>query len=124
MAKECPLCQSEQIAFFQTEPFLRCEKCYLIFKDPSVHLSPEDEKKRYASHDNRIDNPGYVKFLTPALNEVLNRVPFPAKGLDYGCGPIPVLATLLRTKGYETTHYDPYFFPSDLNQPTAFDFIT
>ncbi len=31
--------------------------------------------------------------------------------LDYGCGPEPVLAELMRRNGFECYIYDPYFFP-------------
>ena len=31
--------------------------------------------------------------------------------LDYGCGPSPVLAELLKREGFSCDVYDPYFFP-------------
>lgn len=32
--------------------------------------------------------------------------------LDYGCGPEPVLAELLKREGFTCDIYDPYFFPA------------
>jgi SAM-dependent methyltransferase len=32
--------------------------------------------------------------------------------LDYGCGPSPVLAELLKREGFSCDVYDPFFFPS------------
>lgn len=104
--------------------FIRCPNCQLVFKDPSARLSKRDERSRYAQHDNRIDNPGYADFLTPAMNEVLKRKPVGSRGLDYGCGPGPVLAKLLNDAGYSTAHYDPFFFPERTNEQSALDFIT
>ena len=48
----------------------------------------------------------------------------PAQGLDYGCGPNPVLCQLLEKENYQMSFYDPYFFPTDLNKISSLDFIT
>lgn len=124
MQHDCPLCESKNTQLFQISPFNRCAECALIFKNPDTRLGREEEKARYSTHDNRIDNPGYAEFLTPALLEVQKRLTKNAKGLDYGCGPNPVLATLLIQAGYPTSHFDPHFFPDNLENLERLDFIT
>ena len=49
-------------------------------------------------------------------------------GLDYGCGPGPVLGLMLRENGFELIDWDPIFVPDDsaiaLGKSDAYDFIT
>lgn len=52
--------------------------------------------------------------------------PFARKGgtaLDFGCGPQPVLAGLLRERGYTAEAYDPLFFPEEGYREKSFDLI-
>lgn len=125
----CCLCQSPGVSSFQQAPFLRCPVCHLIFKDPALHLSAADEKKRYELHENNIDDPAYVRFLWPAVEQVKRLKSPPGLGLDFGCGPNPVLSQLLIQENYQMSSYDPIFFPEGLvdfknNPQQIFDFIT
>jgi 2-polyprenyl-3-methyl-5-hydroxy-6-metoxy-1,4-benzoquinol methylase len=88
-----------------------------------LRLEPEEEKRRYHLHENHIEDQRYVDFLTPTLNEIKKRVTPPARGLDYGSGPSPVLAELLKRENYEAVPYDPFFSPVDLSQEELFDFV-
>jgi len=117
----CPLCANNKCTALGTG-FSRCSECQLIFK--SVYLTKEQERARYETHENSIENEGYVKFLTPALEAVVDRARAGAQGLDYGCGPQPVLAHMLNQKGFVTGYYDPFFFPEGLKLDKKFDFIT
>jgi hypothetical protein len=119
----CPLCSSPHYSTFQEAPFLRCPTCKLIFKDFSLRLAARDEKERYSLHENDINDPRYVKFLWPVVEQVKNLVPAPARGLDFGSGPSPVLAELLSRENYSVKAYDPFFSPLDLSQLEPFDFI-
>ena len=81
------------------------------------------ERARYEDHNNTHDNEGYVDFLSSFLKEAVK--PFVHAGamaLDYGCGPGPVLQTLLRTEGIDTDVYDPFFSP-DMPQ-RRYDVVT
>jgi 2-polyprenyl-3-methyl-5-hydroxy-6-metoxy-1,4-benzoquinol methylase len=69
------------------------------------------EKSRYQFHENRITNLGYVKFLNQAIEPALNYLSPGSTGLDFGCGPGPVLAELLAGMGFYMYIIDPYFFP-------------
>jgi hypothetical protein len=42
-----------------------------------------------------------------------NKFTIEAKGLDFGAGPGPVIATILREQHYKVDLYDPYYW----NQP-------
>ncbi len=90
-----------------------------------MYLDPEEESRRYKRHNNSRECRGYVEFLTPVFNEVLSHIPSPARGLDYGCGPGPVLAELLLEAGYQMELYDPFFKPEFSHfEKHSFDFVT
>ncbi|MBF0253274.1 MAG: class I SAM-dependent methyltransferase, partial [Candidatus Omnitrophica bacterium] len=81
------------------------------------------EKKRYEKHNNDVNDPGYRKFVEPIVLEILNRYTPMHKGLDYGCGPGPVVAEMLKNKGYSVELYDPYFCDNREALKKKYDFI-
>jgi SAM-dependent methyltransferase len=101
--------------------YFPCPGCGLIFVDEKHHPSPKTAKARYATHQNNPGDAGYLAFLNQALTPALPHLQKSRRGLDYGCGPSPVLVGLLRERGYSCTGYDPLFFPA--LPPGPFDFI-
>lgn len=121
----CPLCNSEvygEFAITAARTYFKCDICNLIFTGEKFHLSQEDEKNRYCLHQNTIADKGYVKFLNQLAVPLYQYLPLAASGLDYGCGPGPVLAELIEKKGFSCDLYDPYFFPK-LDFDKRYDFI-
>lgn len=111
----CPLCNS-----FLSKDILEsadqrkhhlCSHCHLIATLPSFYAASEDELQRYLTHNNDIDEPGYVAFLNRILLPTLPLLSDKMTILDYGCGPLPVFSELLAQKGYACDHYDLFFFP-------------
>ncbi|MEI4850515.1 class I SAM-dependent methyltransferase, partial [Klebsiella pneumoniae] len=47
-----------------------------------------------------------------------------ARGLDFGCGPGPALATMLREAGMDMALFDPFFYPQASVLERQYDFIT
>lgn len=98
--------------------------------DGSQVPSPEEQKARYATHQNTPDNAGYVAMFEAFLRDGVD--PFvrsPARALDFGCGPlppggIPVLAGLLEVRGFETDFYDPFFSPETPWRERTYDLVT
>ncbi len=88
-----------------------CGRCRLIFVDPSYFPSAEAEERRYRTHNNSIDSPGYVSFLMQAVETARPYMRQGMRGLDYGCGPVPTLSILLEQHGVPCENYDPFFFP-------------
>lgn len=88
-----------------------CSKCDCIFLDSKYYLSNEEEKYRYSKHDNHPQNSGYVKMFNDFLSIAVE--PFLKEGvaLDFGCGHGPVLADILKKRGFVVDVYDYYFYP-------------
>ncbi len=126
----CPLCGREEAhPLFHRDrmrPYYRCRRCDLTFVPPPWQMGPEEEKARYGRHRNSREDRGYRDFLgriIPFLEENLG--PGAEAGLDFGCGPVPVLAEMLEERGYGMACYDPYFRPEpELLEYGRYDFIT
>lgn len=98
--------------------YYSCVPCRYIFLDGRFRVSPEEEKKRYESHDNTLENEGYVnmfrEFIRVGIEPFLGGDFFlqgKRKALDFGCGWNSVLGSLLKEKGLQVDTYDPYFAP-------------
>jgi SAM-dependent methyltransferase len=128
----CPLCLSHQhspkghkpVAGADRRNYWLCGHCALIFADPQHHLSADAARTHYATHQNHIENAGYVAFLNRVLTPALPFLAPGMRGLDYGCGPGPVLGQLVRRHGLACDDYDPLFANRPLTPPYDFIFST
>ena len=124
---KCPVCRDDQTRLFQNVAELnyhRCAKCEATFLDPELHPSRDEERAQYDHHQNDIDDPGYRKFLWKLAEPLLERLPEKASGLDFGCGPGPALAAMLKEAGYDVSLYDPYYNADKSVLDRQYDFIT
>lgn len=104
--------------------YQRCEDCEATFLDPAHFLDADSERTEYEQHQNLPGDPGYVRFLSQVVQPLLARLPPYSRGLDYGCGPGPVLALMLREAGHTVALYDPFFHPNTAPLQSRHDFIT
>lgn len=120
----CPLCNAEAAwtALHQTRDFYHCRFCDLIFVPPNQHPDLKSERARYASHNNTMDNAGYVTMFEGPIALLGEHCEDGNRILDYGCGPGPVLVELLRRAGYDAVGYDPFFAPN-VDLSCSFDAI-
>lgn len=100
-----------------------CAACEARFLDPAHLPSREAEHAQYVLHENDPDDPAYRRFLSKLATPLLDRLAPAACGLDYGCGPGPALAAMLREAGHEVALYDPFFAPEDAALDRTYDFI-
>ncbi|WP_417763473.1 class I SAM-dependent methyltransferase [Shewanella sp.] len=121
----CPLCGDTQakqpVAARVPRDYCHCGNCALIFMLPSSHLSLDDERAYYATHENNVQDDGYLKFLSRLATPMKQYLRMGMQGLDFGCGPGPAMPTLFAELQVDCDNYDPYFFPIAL-QP-QYDFI-
>lgn len=131
MNEPCPLCGSGGASLLHTgeaslgaRPFLLCPGCDLVFVPKRFILSEEDQIARYLTHENEVDDPGYRDFLGRLYYSLRPHLTPGAEGLDYGAGPGPALAAMMREDGFTVTTYDPYFCPNASALDRTYDFIT
>lgn len=115
---KCKICNNLNLHLFKdnNKSYYLCKTCECIFLDDLYILNETEEKKRYSTHNNSLQNKGYVSILSNFIDESVFPFFKPNKNLlslDYGCGPNPVLSILLN-KYYSSFYYDPYFF-NDIN---------
>ena len=123
----CPVCEGPHGQHFQTiegRAYARCGQCDATFLLPAHLPTPEVERAEYELHRNTEDDAGYRAFLSRLATPLLQRVAPGSQGLDFGCGPGPVLAAMLREAGLHVALYDPFFHPDMAALDRRYDFIT
>ncbi len=123
----CPVCEACAARPFQridARDYWRCEACDATFLDPAQRPDPAAERAEYDLHQNDPHDSGYRTFLARLATPLLERLPAGAHGLDYGCGPGPALAGMLREAGHAVALYDPLFFNAPEVLSGSYDFIT
>jgi SAM-dependent methyltransferase len=121
----CPLCEHLNLERWEFDKdhrlYLYCENCRLVSVEKNFLPEVGTEKNRYQAHQNTLENEGYVRFLEQSIEAALPYLNPGMQGLDYGCGPQPVLAQLLANRGFSCANYDPVF---NIQHPyTTYDFI-
>jgi len=124
-APRCPLCHGAAELFCAPaeKTYYRCGQCTGVFLDPACYVSREAEKRRYEEHNNNVEDPRYQKFVAPIVSLVVERFGAGHAGLDFGAGTGPVIAKLLREKGYDIALYDPFFWDDPVALEKTYDFI-
>ncbi len=125
--QDCPLCgglQPEPFHRDQRRAYYRCAVCRLVFVPPVYHFSPEDEKAEYDRHQNHPDDPAYRRFLNRLAGPLQTRLAPGSRGLDFGSGPGPTLARMLREAGHAVAIYDPFYADRPTVLTRRYDFIT
>ena len=123
----CPLCAGRRIEPFAAvdgRDYWRCATCALRFLDPRQRPDAISERREYALHRNDPDDPAYRCFLDRLLQPLLARLSPRSQGLDYGCGPGPALASMLREAGHDVALYDPFFHADPKALTGGYDFVT
>lgn len=123
----CPLCHAAGLTPIESghgKDYFVCRVCDLVSLTRSQRLSAADERARYGFHNNDPDDPDYVQFLRRLAEPVMERLRPDARGLDFGCGPTPVLSGILTAAGFPCGAYDPFFAPDETLLDKRHDFIT
>lgn len=119
----CPLCSGDGIPVNgpDSRRFYRCRRCALIYVDSADYLTEAKEREFYGTHQNEINDEGYRRFLSQIVAALRPYLRSGMRGLDYGCGPVKMIETLLAEEGYACTSFDPFFHPTELQGP--YDFV-
>ena len=129
--ESCPLCMTERPIFFYqstrvnlVRDFLQCTNCQLVFVPSDFHLNLSQRRDRYLEHNNDPMDSDYRSFLSRLRDPLLPLLKDGDVGLDFGCGPGPALAQMLRESGYKMDLYDPLFQDNDSALKGNYDFVT
>lgn len=124
----CPLCLNLHYALFHQDKrrcYYQCARCQLVFADRTSLLCAEDELAQYQLHNNDINDAGYRRFLQRLAAPLLAALPETGlNGLDFGCGPGPLLAQMLTEANQHMSVWDPYFAPDNTALQQRYDFIS
>ncbi len=116
----CSFCKQPMVAWYDQQfkvTYHHCPTCGFIQLDPADRVEAADEFAQYELHENSIEDEGYVDFLNRAIDGGIGKFMDGGRLLDFGSGPEPVLAELLRRRGYEVTLYDLFYH----DVPSAFE---
>ncbi len=122
----CPLCHSEKTGPFHSDrqrTYLLCAQCDLVFVPKAYHLTSEQEKARYDSHQNDPRDPRYRAYLSRLFIPLKERLAPGAHGLDFGCGPGPGLSLLFEEAGFRCENYDPFYALEPALLDRQYDFL-
>lgn len=125
--QNCPLCFSKhRVDYHQDKQrsYLQCQDCQLVFVPAVEHLNLSAEKAIYDLHQNDLLDKGYYTFLSRLSTPLLAYLKPHSIGLDYGCGPAPLLAKLLEESGHRMAVYDPFYAPDVSVLEQRYDFIS
>ncbi len=124
----CKICNSPTITFYDNimkSNFFHCSSCEFIFKDATSYVSTERELQQYENHNNSFESPGYVQMFQDFMDVTIAPYRHEIKtALEFGSGPGPVLAELLKREGFEVDLYDKYFSPEKVYKNKQYDLIT
>lgn len=122
----CPVCSglAERFVSLDRRDYLRCTMCQARFLHPAHLPKPSVERACYQLHENDVDDPGYRRFLSRLVDPLLDRLAPGSFGLDYGCGPGPALAAMLREAGHGMALFDPLFAPDPAPLSDEYDVVT
>lgn len=123
----CPLCLSQQVHHYHQDKkrrYLQCGQCDLVYVESAFLPAPEQEKAEYDLHENGFEDQGYRQFLSRACTPITDCLGPPANGLDFGCGPAPVLADMLTQASFSVRWYDPIYADDKTVLKGNYDFIT
>ncbi len=124
----CPVCGSDGTRVLlvdrHNKTYHRCSECQASFLDPSCLPAPAAEHAHYLTHENDVDDAGYRTYLSKLAGPLLARLEPASSGLDYGCGPAPALAHMMRDAGHEMAVFDPFFANDRSALMQTYDFVT
>lgn len=123
----CPLCHDNSslpFARVDAREYFRCRRCELTFLDPAQLPDADAERQHYQLHENDPADSRYRAWLERLADPLGERLANASDGLDFGCGPGPALALMLRERGHRMSVYDPLFAPDASVLERQYDFVT
>jgi SAM-dependent methyltransferase len=122
----CRICRGANLAAFldiDHKRYQRCARCMGTLTNIADLPTAEIENAQYRFHCNDVEDSGYRAFVGKLVTPLIERARPGAHGLDYGCGPGPVGAVMLREQGFVVDEYDPLFASDPSALSRHYDFV-
>jgi len=121
----CPLCNSKtnHLLTFRKKEYHKCNNCDAVFMLPDFFVSLETEKSRYELHNDGSNDLGYLNFIKPITDYVINNFDKQDNGLDFGAGHSVVIANVLNEVSLNVKIYDPFFHNNKELLKEKYDYI-
>ena len=124
----CKICQASTSSIKDVKKelmYYRCTICGFVSLDDKYMLNKIEEKNKYDQHNNSLENEGYVQmfedFIALSIEPYIKNI---ETVLEFGSGPEPVFAELLKRRGLEVDIYDLYYSPKKVYETKSYDLIT
>lgn len=129
MTNGCKICGTETRGIIHEKSGVRyhcCPDCEFISMEESSLLTADEEKRRYDAHENSLEDPSYIEYFRRFIQAaILDYGTVRGRGLDFGSGPSPVLATILeRDYGFTMDIHDPFYAPDKVFLGKRYDLVT
>ncbi len=124
---KCQVCNNETtlIKDVDQKEYVACKNCHIIQLKKEYHINKNLEKKQYDYHNNSFENKGYVQMFEDFLDFFYKYLETTEYALDFGSGPNPVLAKILKNRGFENVDYfDKFYQPKKVYEGKKYDLIT
>lgn len=124
--EKCPLCFSPSIHFFTDKIgkiYHHCNHCCGVFLSSRFFLNLQEEISRYKTHNNIVTDINYQDFVKDLVTLVKSNEKKKSLGLDFGCGPGPVIQHLLIKEGFHILTFDPFFQPDNSVLKKSYHYI-
>ncbi|MEO8010038.1 MAG: class I SAM-dependent methyltransferase [Dokdonella sp.] len=121
------MCASDDVDAFaraHARSYARCTDCDLVFMLREYHPDSAAQRAIYDLHRNEGDDMRYRAYLDRLAAPLMERLTPGMRGLDYGCGPGPVLAAMLVERGFDMSVYDPLYADEPGVLQRRYDFVT
>lgn len=125
---KCKICKTETKCIDDIKlekQYCICDNCETIWLYSDFFINEVKEKMQYENHNNTFESPGYVKMFEDFLNFFWQDLPQNCHNiLDFGSGPGPVLAEILKQKKLNVDCYDKFYQPKKIYENQIYDLIT
>ncbi len=120
---KCTFCKNNTHLF--DKKYRYCPKCQMIKLQKRYYINPQKEKKQYDNHNNSFECKGYVEMFENFLDFFWNKLPNKKTALDFGSGPNPVLAQIVKNRGFlKVDYFDKFYQPEKIYKNNSYDLIT
>ncbi len=125
---KCKICNSATKIIFNYDDdkiYKYCPACQAIFLQNNFIVNNIKEKAQYENHNNSFESKGYVKMFEDFLDYFWQDLDKNAtNALDFGSGPGPVLAQIMRKRALHVEIFDKFYQPNPIYKDKKYDLIT